>query len=189
MKYKSLIASVAIIALIIGTAFGTPLFRAAFAETDIAETTGATDEVTATTDTGDTVVEDTTPEDEESADEEATDGDEETTETTVTSNTGSPEQTVLSTNTSVINNNNNENNNVNENVNNVEVNPVIENHVSNYVETNNTREVVYETEGGYEVYEEPVVYETPETGTGSLSLIGLLPAGLIGFILRKNLLV
>lgn len=190
MKPNRLIASFAVITFLVGSVFGAPLFHAVFAETETTETTQATDDTTIPDDTEETTVEDPS-EDEEVIDEESgqTDGEEESTETTDTSNTGSSEQSVLSTNTNVTNNNTNDNNNVNVNNNNVEVNPVIENHVSNYIETNNTHEVVYETDGGYEVYEEPVVYETPETGAGAYSLLGLIPAGLIGSIFRRNLFI
>ncbi len=94
---------------------------------------------------------------------------------------GNPTETIIER---VVENNNN-NENINEN--NVVVNPVIENNVGT-VDT--VREVVYETAGGYPVYVAPAkVYRTPETGAGSLSLLGLLPAGLIGSILRRRFMV
>lgn len=77
--------------------------------------------------------------------------------------------------------NNNENNNENNNI--VEVNPVIENKVETI------REVVYETRGGTAVYSAPtVVYKTPDTGAGALSLLTLLPGGAVA-LFRKRLFV
>lgn len=86
------------------------------------------------------------------------------------------------------NTNNNTNTNTNDNT--VNVNPVIENKVTNTVNSTNsthTTERIIETKGGTTVYLAPEVKKTPDTGAGSLSLLSLLPTGLAGFLLRKKI--
>ena len=46
--------------------------------------------------------------------------------------------------------------------------------------------VLGETKGGLKVFPAPSVTTTPPTGPEMLPLIGLIPTGVLGFILRKK---
>lgn len=48
--------------------------------------------------------------------------------------------------------------------------------------------VLGETKGGLKVFPAPAVTTTPSTGPEMLSLIGLIPTGLAGFMLRKKII-
>lgn len=73
----------------------------------------------------------------------------------------------------VENNNNNQNNNTN---------------VQHVVVEQPQPEIVTVSEGGQPVYEAPTeVITTPSTGAESLPLLGLLPTGLLGAIIRKKI--
>lgn len=43
-----------------------------------------------------------------------------------------------------------------------------------------------ETKGGLKVFEKPQVKATPPTGPGMLALVGLIPSGIAGFVLRRK---
>jgi cytoskeletal protein RodZ len=66
---------------------------------------------------------------------------------------------------------------------------------NNNTNTNNNEQRIYleapqitnVTSGGNPVYEEPYyIEESPSTGPESLSLLGLLPTGIVGYLLRRK---